>query len=220
MCFLIPALVGLTSALLGYLLGKMLSGGNDLNLKSKLDASISENEKLNNKLYLLEKDLSVAKSNVSGSFDADLKACREYSAKLEAEIADYKHRISVLESQNEALKTKITSAPQSFSSNVADIPFDADSLFAVFGKKFKKDDLKIVEGIGPKIEELYHEAGIKTWKELSDTTVSKSREILDNAGSRYAIHNPETWAKQALLAYQGKWKELKDYQDSLNAGKE
>ena len=86
--------------------------------------------------------------------------------------------------------------------------------------KIKHDDLKIVEGIGPKIEELYHNAGIKTWKALSETPIEKSKEILIEAGERFFIHNPSTWAKQALLAYQGKWQDLKDWQDSLNAGKE
>jgi len=77
-----------------------------------------------------------------------------------------------------------------------------------------------VEGIGPKIEELYHNAGIKTWKELSETTVEKSQAILDEAGERFSVHNPATWSKQAELAYQGKWQELKDWQETLDGGKE
>lgn len=182
MCFLIPALVGLICALLGYLLGKMLSGGNDLNIKSKLETSLSENEELHNKIYLLEKELALAKTNPSGSTSG---AAHGFAAIPE--------------------KT---------------IPYDANAAFAVFGKKFKQDDLKIVEGIGPKIEELYHAEGIKTWKALSETPVEKSQAILDAAGRRYSIHNPVTWAKQAHLAYYGEWEELKTYQESLNGGKE
>ena len=69
--------------------------------------------------------------------------------------------------------------------------------------------MKIVEGIGPKIEELYHNAGIKTWKALSETSTEKSQSILIAAGERYSVHNPSTWARQAELAYHGKWQELK-----------
>lgn len=212
MCFLIPALVGLISALLGYLLGKMLSGGNDLNLKSKLDACISDNDNLNSKIYLLEKDLVSAKSNFSSSdsssLQTDLDACRSHSAKLQAEI--------------DSLKAKLSSSSAQGFASVSEtlIPFDAAFALAAFGTKVKADDLKIIEGIGPKIAELYHAAGIKTWKALSETPVTKSQAILDAAGNRYAVHNPETWAKQALLAYQGKWAELKEWQENHKGGKE
>ncbi len=179
-CILIPALVGLISALLGYLLGKMLSGGSN-----------------------------TGNINLQG----DLDACRSNSSKLNATILS-------LQAEIDSLKLKANSTVQSFTAADTSIPFDASLALSAFGKKVKHDDLKIVEGIGPKIEELYHNAGIKTWKALSETPIEKSQEILDNAGDRYAIHNPGTWAKQSLLAYQGKWQELKDWQASLDGGKE
>lgn len=86
-------------------------------------------------------------------------------------------------------------------------------------KKWKVDDLKIVEGIGPKIEELMHKAGIKTWKALSETATDRLKSILNEAGSSFQIHDPSTWAQQAGLAADGKWDELKKWQDELNAGK-
>ncbi|MBC7777845.1 MAG: hypothetical protein H7246_20595 [Phycisphaerae bacterium] len=87
-------------------------------------------------------------------------------------------------------------------------------------KKWKTDDLKIVEGIGPKIEELLHNADIKTWKALSKTSADDLKDILEAAGPNFNIHDPSTWAQQAGLADQGKWDELKKWQDELNAGKE
>lgn len=86
-----------------------------------------------------------------------------------------------------------------------------------FGK-FKANDLKIVEGIGPKIAELLNNAGINTWAELSNTSTDKIQEILDAAGSRFGLANPSTWPQQAELAAAGKWQELSDLQDSLNGG--
>ena len=88
------------------------------------------------------------------------------------------------------------------------------------GKTVKQDDLKIVEGIGPKIEELLHEAGIKTWADLAAAEVSRLREILDAAGPRYQIHDPGTWPKQASMAHEGQWEALAEYQDHLDGGKE
>jgi predicted flap endonuclease-1-like 5' DNA nuclease len=86
-------------------------------------------------------------------------------------------------------------------------------------KKWSKDDLKAVEGIGPKIEKLLHNAGIKTWKALSETSVATIQGILDKAGSRYQLADPGTWPKQAEMAAKGDWDALKEYQDFLQGGK-
>lgn len=82
-----------------------------------------------------------------------------------------------------------------------------------------QDDLKIVEGIGPKIEELLFKAGIHTYSELAAAPVSRLKEILTEAGSRYAMHDPGTWSAQALLAANNEWDNLKAYQEFLDAGK-
>ena len=60
------------------------------------------------------------------------------------------------------------------------------------GKKINQDDLKIVEGVGPKIEELLHAAGIMTWSDLASAATEKVQAILDEAGPRYRIHDPAT----------------------------
>lgn len=82
-----------------------------------------------------------------------------------------------------------------------------------------KDDLKKIEGIGPKIAQLFNEAGITTFAGLAATEVDKMKEILSNAGSRFARHDPSTWGKQAQMAADGKWDELKKWQDELDGGK-
>ncbi|MCC6460340.1 MAG: hypothetical protein IT260_07700 [Saprospiraceae bacterium] len=82
-----------------------------------------------------------------------------------------------------------------------------------------RDDLKIVEGVGPKIEELLFKAGITTYGQLAATSVQQLKELLQDAGSRFAMHDPGTWSAQALLAANGEWDNLKAYQDFLNAGK-
>lgn len=84
----------------------------------------------------------------------------------------------------------------------------------------KLDDLKIVEGVGPKIETLLKEGGINTWAELAETSVDRLKEILDAAGPRYQIHDPSTWPAQAKFAAEGKFDELKEYQDVLMGGRD
>ncbi len=90
---------------------------------------------------------------------------------------------------------------------------------AAVGPPPNPDDLKVVEGIGPKIEQLCYDAGIWTFAALAETSVARLREILDAAGPSFRISNPETWPKQAALAAAGKWDELKEYQDFLIAGR-
>jgi len=86
-------------------------------------------------------------------------------------------------------------------------------------KAVEGDDLKVIEGIGPKIADLLINAGIITFADLAATSAEKVKEILDAAGSKFAIHDPTTWAQQAELARDGKWDELKELQEQLNGGK-
>ena len=99
-------------------------------------------------------------------------------------------------------------------------PASAPLTATLGGKKVKQDDLKIIEGIGPKIEELLHEGGIKTWQALADAPVERVQEILTEAGPRYRTHKPGTWGKQAALAVAGQWEELQSLQDHLDGGVE
>ncbi|WP_062057494.1 50S ribosomal protein L21 [Aquimarina longa] len=82
----------------------------------------------------------------------------------------------------------------------------------------KGDDLKKVEGIGPKIAELFNNEGINTFADLAGTEVERLKEILVAAGSRYASKNPGSWPKQAKMAAEGKWDELQEWQDTHKGG--
>ncbi len=86
-------------------------------------------------------------------------------------------------------------------------------------KADKGDDLKKIEGIGPKIEELFHNAGIKTFAEMAAADPSRLKEILNDAGPRYQMHDPASWPMQADLAAKGEWDELKVWQESHKGGK-
>ena len=88
----------------------------------------------------------------------------------------------------------------------------------VGGKRFPLNDLKVIEGIGPKIAELLNNAGIVSWNALSNADPVKLKEILAEAGPRYTMHNPTTWPIQAKMVVDGKFDELKVYQDRLEGG--
>jgi large subunit ribosomal protein L21 len=82
----------------------------------------------------------------------------------------------------------------------------------------KADDLTIVEGIGGKIAELLRLNGTTTFAQLADAKVETLSAMLKGAGGRFALHKPDTWPQQALLARDGKWDELKTLQDALDSG--
>ena len=81
------------------------------------------------------------------------------------------------------------------------------------------DDLKRIEGIGPKIEQILQEAGIFTFAQLAAAEVSHLEKIVrEDAGLRIAF--PASWPEQASLAAAGDWAALAHLQDELQAGRE
>lgn len=80
-----------------------------------------------------------------------------------------------------------------------------------------REDLKIVEGIGQKTEELLHEHGILNLEQLAATDVETLQEILNDAGFNLAV--PDTWPEQARLAAEGKTEELQDMKERIRRGR-
>lgn len=206
-CIIIPIIVGLLSALLGYLLGR----------EYRKDSEENNNDselilELRNKINGLESDLDDCKKSRI-SLEADLDACEQSKLGLASDLK--------LARESTSSTSNLGMAASFAAGAVAEnlIPFDGDTAKAVFGKKIKQDDLKIIEGIGPKIEGLFHNFDIKTWKALSEASVEKCQEVLNSGGERYRIHKPGTWPEQARLAYEGKWAELLKWQDELDGGK-
>lgn len=89
----------------------------------------------------------------------------------------------------------------------------------VIHSPYRNDDLKIVEGIGPKIEALFKAHGIQNWEDLANATPAQLREILNRGGDRFALAEPKTWPDQAALAREGRFDELKKFQNVLMAGR-
>ncbi|MDX1479299.1 MAG: 30S ribosomal protein S1 [Saprospiraceae bacterium] len=81
------------------------------------------------------------------------------------------------------------------------------------------DDLKKIEGIGPKISQILAEGGVGSFEALAASDADTLRGILEAAGSRYKMFDPTTWPQQAALAAKGDWDGLKALQDELDGGK-
>jgi predicted flap endonuclease-1-like 5' DNA nuclease len=81
----------------------------------------------------------------------------------------------------------------------------------------KKDDLKRIEGIGPKIQNLLQEVGITTFAQLASADLKELEAIL--RGARLYMTNPSTWPEQARLAAAGQWEALTELQAQLRGGR-
>jgi large subunit ribosomal protein L27 len=125
-------------------------------------------------------------------------------------------RVNVVTQELAASAAKTVTAPKKAA--VASLA-GLDAAKAAFGKKVAQDDLQIVEGIGPKIKDIFHADGITTWAKLADTSAEHLKSLLDAAGSSFATHDPTSWPQQAAMARDAKWTELKKWQDELDGGK-
>ena len=59
------------------------------------------------------------------------------------------------------------------------------------------DDLKKLEGVGPKLAEVLAEGGFTTFATIAAASVEDIQKVLEAAGSRYASKDPAPWIKQA-----------------------
>ena len=84
----------------------------------------------------------------------------------------------------------------------------------------KADNLTKIEGIGPKAAEALANADMETFAKLSKAKADEIKEVLTAASSRMAHLDPTSWPKQAKMAAEGKWDELKEWQDNTKGGVE
>ena len=62
------------------------------------------------------------------------------------------------------------------------------------------------------------DAGFETFAKVAKATPEELSSVLSEASSRLAHIVTDTWPKQAKLAADGKWDELKELQDRLDGG--
>ena len=84
-------------------------------------------------------------------------------------------------------------------------------------KDTREDDLKKIEGIGPKVEQILKQAGIRSYESLSQADPANVQNVLKDAGLQ--MMNPEGWIEQADLAAKGDWDKLQKLQDELKGGR-
>lgn len=97
---------------------------------------------------------------------------------------------------------------------------DADSVAEAVATEGTADDLTKIEGVGPKAAEALVNAGLDTYAKIALADADDMKAILTEASSRMAHLDPTSWPKQAQMAADGQWEELKEWQDSVKGGVE
>ncbi len=178
----------------------------DINLNRKMLSELAI-ENLDTFKSIVEKVQGQANANPKPTTEAKVEEPKPKATKAAAvKAAD---KVAVVESTEASIDTTIESPVK-----VAEVKVTKSK-----ATKSEFDDLKIVEGIGPAIEKLLHEASITTYQQLASSNIDDLKKILSDAGARFAIHNPLTWAEQSALAADGKFDELEELKKVLVNGK-
>lgn len=174
---------------------------------------------------VLEKELSALHVKAN-NLEADLSTAKYEREKTAGELAKAKKENAdiyfKLKACEESLKTQETGDSGGLygdMGNVKSAPLGFAAAFVEVDDP-KLNDLKLVEGIGPKIEELLKKEGIANLAVLANCTAEFIKAILDKDGERFRLADPSTWPKQAQMAVEGKWDRLQEFQDFLKGGKE
>jgi len=131
------------------------------------------------------------------------------------------------EAEDEELET-VNEPPDPSEEATSETSDDADSVTEDVGHSPEEieepesspdpDDLKIIEGVGPKIATVLADAGITTFTQLAGTDPEQLEKIVrDDAGIKAA--NPASWPEQAAFAASGNWDGLEKMQKRLIAGR-
>ena len=137
----------------------------------------------------------------------------ERIAQLEKSVARMPALLKELDELREALRlgpAPEEAAPARLPEQVYRVMSDA------FGKRIEQDDLRLVEGIGPKIQEHLRKNGLRTWADIASTKPEQLKEVLAQAGDHFRLHDPSHWPEQARLMVENRWEELRKYQRKLS----
>jgi len=148
-------------------------------------------------------------------WDSHLRPYETAFKKAKKKLKNRKKSIAILEKLLKKKKKKASKKPSKSKARKEVIP----SASKAISREKTENDLKKIEGIGPKIEEILKTKGILTFEQLAKTSTKQLYQLLHKAGNRFTMHQPDSWPEQAALAANGQWKDLQELQEQLNGGR-
>lgn len=169
--------------------------------------------------------------NMQGNHDAlsaDLTARQQTIADLEAQLAVQQEQFVTLQQANSdlsvqleecaALRAQIDQANIDIEEVRTELAHAEATIAELRNARIEPDDLKRIEGIGPKVSQVLNNAGVFTFAQLASCPVEHLETTL-RAAKISRIVKPDTWPEQAALAAAGDWDGLEALQDQLQGGK-
>ena len=160
----------------------------------------------------------IARARTQRGDNGEVERLRGRITTLESTIAERDRRIADLEADvpRAAVEPEPT-PPEAPAEGMIGAPVDAEieRAEAMLGTPVAIDDLKLIVGIGPTVEELCHGIGIRTWADLAATEVSLLQTMLNDAGARSKTNDPTMWPRQAELLAARDWESFATLRDEL-----
>jgi len=217
-------------ALLGWLLGRAMM----MKWKTRTEELEKEVADWKKRYASLEDDLDKCRKR-SAELDSDLalergriREVERTNKYLQKDLEEAKEKLSAAEkaakssSASSGIAKTAGAASSSFASSAQPAPKPApetkpkDATVAGEGKwsKLKTNNMQIIEGIGPKMDEVLNNNGISSWSVLAGKSFDELRRMLDQDkyGDKYKIIDPTDWPAQAALAAKGDWDGLIKHQ--------
>ena len=171
----------------------------------------------------MEKSLNQVEKNVTASFayvKKDILMLNDSYTKMQDAITQLANSYKVLADELKSLKADLKKPAAKKAKKAKATTTKKSKTKAKPKKKTAKkntsDKLTLIEGIGPAIEKLLKKNNIKTFKTLGKATVKDLRDIL---GTKFQMHDPSSWPKQARLAAKGDMIALGKLQEELDGGR-
>lgn len=169
------------------------------------------------KEFIIEQENSYSDSD-NGDLSSQLARLTEEIDRLSALCSN---NPSMVNFEKNSLKSSTSNSKEKTNSKILpqkEIQVEQKNDKAKVGSS-KKDDLKVIEGIGPALEKMLNENNILTYDHLANHTVAQLENMLDKAGPRFRVHVPETWPEQASLLRDGKTEAFKTLTERLKGGR-
>jgi len=166
----------------------------------------------------LRDQLAVAETKAEqlSTAEAQIQTLREQLTIAETNAESQTKQLSTAEAQIQTLRDQLAAARiQPEAAPEESLPVMEKEA----GSAGQPEDLTKIEGIGPKVAQILNESGILTFAQLAQTDVNRLRAILQDAGPRFRMIEPESWPEQSGLAANGDWSALTKLQDELDGGK-
>ncbi len=159
-----------------------------------------EKEIANNKLVVkAEKMTSKLTKKISATIEEVKEKIEEYTEEA-MEAAPAKKKAAKKTAKKAAPKAKKTVAKKTTAKKTAEKKVEEKKV--VVPTSDKKDDLKAIKGIGPKLEEVLNGIGLTAFEQIKKMTIKDMTKLLSDAGVNTKLYDISGWKKQAkeLLA--------------------